>query len=852
MFRLHSFVLGFTASCSLMGSVFAAPPPSVYSTLDRLVQPLGLGQAIDEIDDGQDRGNAGYEDKIGPAITAFVNREFAKARALLEPLTGASGADGVYANYMLGLIYQHGLDVPADAKRAAAYLTASANGNCPQAARALARMHAGHDGAPADWNAAYSWLMKGAMLNDAQSQWLVAGCYFDGRGTQKSVLNSMSWAILAAENGWEDAHQNLNNIASALSEQEKDQVQANTDALKKQVEQASSVGTVQLQLPLDEILDRTGAEVTRGEKLYLDENYTEAMAVLLPLAEQGSEIAQFYVARMHERGYGTPENAQEAVRWYTRSAQSRNTSSLYNLGRMYRDGLGVTPDLAKTLDLWYLASIYGHATAQNDLGAAFATGDGRMKNLIEAFAWFTLAQEGQDENAGNNLRIIAQEMNPAQIEEARKFADALRKRIAEQSFDPRTLPQVPVPPFMAQLGQPVQPGQPVTPQPVQPVADAFAGTWTGMGTDTMDDGTPMQFPMQLIFRQAGAEHIASVTGELKMPDQTGRMLTIRMVAEFRGQAQGTRIRMTASQMDVRVVETNQQIPVGQQQILEASVNGTSMSGRIGDEVNGYTDFTANRQGGGMQPGGGGGGGGGGGNPLDPRGGGGGGGFTPPVNPGGGTNVPPPPPVFHGDWRGTLTENYQDGTTAQYPVTVSITQAGNGYTARISTQFTATDEAGSQITIRYDAQLQGQASGAQLTMNTTNITLFIVERNQQIPMDPQQFIGTIQGNTLTGRLGNDTIGWSQVDVQRPTGLTPPPPPGGGGGFPGGGGGGFPGGGGGGGNPLDPGSGGGGGGGFPGGGNMPLGMADPPAQRTLNTTPAETSTTLTTAMHLTEVR
>jgi len=53
---------------------------------------------------------------------------------------------------------------------------------------------------------------------------------------------------------------------------------------------------------------------------YKRKDYKTAYKLILPLAKQGDEVAQFNLGVMYDNGEGVPQDYKEAVRWYRLSA----------------------------------------------------------------------------------------------------------------------------------------------------------------------------------------------------------------------------------------------------------------------------------------------------------------------------------------------------------------------------------------------------------------------------------------------------------------------------------------------------------------------------------------------------
>ena len=80
------------------------------------------------------------------------------------------------------------------------------------------------------------------------------------------------------------------------------------------------------------------------------------------------------------------------------------------------------------LELWRRRAEGGDTGAQNEVGRIFATGDGAIKDPVEAHAWFNLASAGGSEIAKGNLRLIERTMTQEQIAEATKLAKIYHER----------------------------------------------------------------------------------------------------------------------------------------------------------------------------------------------------------------------------------------------------------------------------------------------------------------------------------------------------------------------------------------------------------------------------------------
>ena len=88
--------------------------------------------------------------------------------------------------------------------------------------------------------------------------------------------------------------------------------------------------------------DEGGAALERGD-------YEIALREFRPLAEQGDAAAQFNLGLMYKDGLGVAQDYAEAVRWYRKAAEQGNAAAQTNLGSMYLAGRGGPKDYAEAM-----------------------------------------------------------------------------------------------------------------------------------------------------------------------------------------------------------------------------------------------------------------------------------------------------------------------------------------------------------------------------------------------------------------------------------------------------------------------------------------------------------------------
>ena len=97
-------------------------------------------------------------------------------------------------------------------------------------------------------------------------------------------------------------------------------------------------------------------EVRGGEYVAYDRaNYSSALNVWLPKAQEGDATAQLYVGQIYEKGLGQAPDYRKAAEWYRKAAEKGNAQAQINLGHLYEKGSGVPKDNAAAAR-WYQGS----------------------------------------------------------------------------------------------------------------------------------------------------------------------------------------------------------------------------------------------------------------------------------------------------------------------------------------------------------------------------------------------------------------------------------------------------------------------------------------------------------------
>ncbi|MEX5832867.1 tetratricopeptide repeat protein [Ralstonia solanacearum] len=138
-------------------------------------------------------------------------------------------------------------------------------------------------------------------------------------------------------------------------------------------------------------LEDAGTAFKHGE-------YSTAMALWRPLAEEGIAAAETGMGILYENGREVVKSEAQAVAWYQKAAAQGDAEAEYRLGQRYVQGpLGTSSfrrDIPRGLALMKKAADKGHVRSMEAIAEYYRNGlFGVRKDAVEATAWHRRAAE---------------------------------------------------------------------------------------------------------------------------------------------------------------------------------------------------------------------------------------------------------------------------------------------------------------------------------------------------------------------------------------------------------------------------------------------------------------------------
>lgn len=166
----------------------------------------------------------------------------------------------------------------------------------------------------------------------------------------------------------------------------------------------------------------------RGLLAFEDGDFTGALRLWQPLAEQGSADAQLGLGVIYMDGLAEPQDDTRAAGWFALAAEQGSAEAAYNLGFLFFSGRGLQQDLQQAKRWFAAAADQGHAEANYYLGTMYAGGYGAQRDEVLAYAHFerafAAASGDLKDLAERSRESVGRRLGAPDLERARQLAQA--------------------------------------------------------------------------------------------------------------------------------------------------------------------------------------------------------------------------------------------------------------------------------------------------------------------------------------------------------------------------------------------------------------------------------------------
>jgi TPR repeat protein/transglutaminase-like putative cysteine protease len=231
-----------------------------------------------------------YVTEISPDYTlgrrAYDAKNYRLALTWFKPLAEKGHAR---AQYLLGWMYEHGLEVATDHREAARWYRLAAEQGDTFSQAQLGWFYEKGLGVARDDALAAQWYGKAAEAGYLQGQLRLATLYRDGRGVARDYRQAEKWLSLAADQGSAWALRNLGLLYAGSRDG----------------------------IPLD---------------------YVKAAELFRKASDRGDAEAQYNLGWAYESGLGVAKDRQQAIEWYSKAAGKGHAIALQRLDKLSAGG----------------------------------------------------------------------------------------------------------------------------------------------------------------------------------------------------------------------------------------------------------------------------------------------------------------------------------------------------------------------------------------------------------------------------------------------------------------------------------------------------------------------------------
>jgi TPR repeat protein len=181
-----------------------------------------------------------------------------------------------------------------------------------------------------------------------------------------------------------------------------------------------------------------------GEKMFRRGLYPEALAFWEKEAAKGNPQAAHRLGVEYQDG--KPGVAQRdyarAIKFHTQAAAAGNALSMFDLGSIHENGLGVDKNIVEAARWYGHSARYGLAQGQYNFATMLERGDGVTRDDVEAYKFYVLAARGGftgvpydnsslkiDRNAPTPAEAMQRRLSSAQVVDGRARADAFKPEV---------------------------------------------------------------------------------------------------------------------------------------------------------------------------------------------------------------------------------------------------------------------------------------------------------------------------------------------------------------------------------------------------------------------------------------
>ena len=146
-------------------------------------------------------------------------------------------------------------------------------------------------------------------------------------------------------------------------------------------------------------------------------DYERAIYFLSFYASNGDNVAQYNMGVLYRDGLGVEKNIKVAVSWFLLAAEQDNMLANYAIARILDKNLFKSDGQNNVIHYYKEAAFLGHAIAPIDLGNFYFLRNNSPKDYVRAFIWWSLSLDRNAPGALENITKLENLLSQEQVDE---------------------------------------------------------------------------------------------------------------------------------------------------------------------------------------------------------------------------------------------------------------------------------------------------------------------------------------------------------------------------------------------------------------------------------------------------
>ena len=315
--------------------------------------------------------------------------------------TAAAAKGSLDALNALGWLHEHGLAAPKDIAKAVDYFRRAAEGGIAKGQYNLGRMYLSGKGVPRDHARALTLIQQAAEQGFSYSEYFLGHLYATGQAVDQSWKDAAFWYRKAADQGLGVAQSALGLLYQNGTGAPKNMAEA-VKWYAKSVESGDAFGH---RLLAAAHLNGTG----------VPKDYARAKKLLEAAIAKGDTGAHYVLAHMHRLGLGVEQSGRQAFEHYVKASDVGIREAHNWAGHYLASGEDVPKDEKRALAFFLKGADAGDRMAQSNAARAYRNGLGTSKDLVEAYARYSVAVAQGLEQVRKDLDAVERQLSNSQV-----------------------------------------------------------------------------------------------------------------------------------------------------------------------------------------------------------------------------------------------------------------------------------------------------------------------------------------------------------------------------------------------------------------------------------------------------